>query len=203
MREAENIAAVEQLGVDMMGFIFYERSPRCVQEMPAYLPDVKRVGVFVDAPLGFVLVTVRKFGLQAVQLHGGESPLFCRLIRTFGVEVIKAFPVVSAADLETCGRYDLSCDYFLFDAKTDQYGGSGCRFDWKVLDYYDGKTPFLLSGGISETDAGSIAALHHPAFAGVDLNSRFEQSPALKNVTALDRFIRDLKELKIYKNDKL
>lgn len=193
MREPENIRAVERLDIDWMGFIFYERSSRFVEQCPAYLPHTKRVGVFVDESIDRILEKRVVFGLQMVQLHGEESPDFCRTLRTEGIEVIKALPIASADDLQEADRYDSVCDYLLFDSKTEQRGGSGYRFDWNLLSQYVGSVPFLLSGGISETDADAIRNIRHPAFSGVDLNSRFEIAPAVKNVTCLDRFIRTLK----------
>lgn len=207
LREADNIRAVDQLlaaraTVDtplltaMMGFIFWEKSSRYVGERPAYLPkNAKRVGVFVDASLDVILQKAEDFGLDFIQLHGHESPIFIRALRdkTYGsIGVIKAFNLASAEDLELTRPYTGLADYFLFDTKGKSVGGNGEKFDWSLLDDYDGETPFLLSGGIGPDDAERVLAFRHPRLAGIDLNSRFETAPAQKDINALRRFLNDL-----------
>ena len=198
MREAENIRAVEALGVDWMGFIFWEHSSRCVCQRPAYLPTrAKRVGVFVDAPLDVVCQHVEAFGLDVVQLHGSESPAYLHDLRTAlagAVLIVKAFSIATRDDLLQTSLYEGLADYFLFDTKAQLVGGNGRKFDWTVLAYYDGSTPFLLSGGIGPDDAARLSAFSHPRLAGIDLNSRFEISPALKNVELLKQFLYDIQQ---------
>ena len=198
MRKAENIRAVEALGVDWMGFIFWEHSSRNVCQRPAYLPTrAKRVGVFVDAPLDVVCQRVEAFGLDVVQLHGSESPAFLHDLRSLcdaRLLIVKAFSIATRDDLLQTSLYEGLADYFLFDTKAQLVGGNGRKFDWNVLAHYDGSTPFLLSGGIGPDDAARLSAFSHPRLAGIDLNSRFEAAPALKNVELLKQFLYDIQQ---------
>ena len=198
MREAENIRAVEALGVDWMGFIFWEHSSRNVCQRPAYLPTrAKRVGVFVDASLYVVCQHVEAFGLDVVQLHGSESPAYLHDLRSLcdaRLLIVKAFSIATRDDLLQTSLYEGLADYFLFDTKAQLVGGNGRKFDWSVLAHYDGSTPFLLSGGIGPDDASRLSAFSHPRLAGIDLNSRFEISPALKNVELLKQFLYDIQQ---------
>lgn len=198
MREAENIRAVEALGVDWMGFIFWEHSSRNVCQRPAYLPTrAKRVGVFVDASLDVVCQHVEAFGLDVVQLHGSESPTYLRDLRSScdaRLLIVKAFSIAIRDDLLQTSLYEGLADYFLFDTKAQLVGGNGRKFDWSVLAHYDGSTPFLLSGGIGPDDASRLSAFSHPRLAGIDLNSRFEAAPAQKNVELLKQFLYDIQQ---------
>ena len=192
MREPANIRAVESLGIDMMGFIFYPKSSRYVASRPDYLPaSLKKVGVFVNADEEEILSRVGVFGLDFVQLHGSESTELCDSLRAAGVSVIKVFSVASSDDLKLCAAYEGHADLFLFDTRCDQYGGSGASFDWTILDAYNGGTQFLLSGGIGPSSVAGLRSFHHPKCCGVDLNSRFEISPANKDVELLERFIKE------------
>jgi len=194
MTDGENIREVESLGIDLMGFIFYEKSPRCVHQLPDYLPQqAQRVGVFVDANYETIMDRASAFGLTFVQLHGHETPSFCAQLQANGLRVIKAFSIAEASDLEPTGTYHGTCDYFLFDTKTATHGGSGQRFDWKVLAQYQGPTPFLLSGGIGLDSLEALHRFSHPALIGYDLNSRFETSPGVKDVEAVKLFTLNIK----------
>lgn len=195
MRNPANIAEVAALEPDYMGFIFYEKSPRFAATLnPVALPDnVRRVGVFVNAPIAEIEDTAERYGLQTLQLHGSESPETCQKLRTKDYEVIKAFGIETAEDFKQTAEYEGCCDLFLFDTRTPGHGGSGFRFDWRILDLYNGKTPFLLSGGISATDAQEILNIGHPCFYGVDLNSRFEIEAGLKDAGSLERFIKTIR----------
>lgn len=194
MRDGENIRLVENLSVDLMGFIFYSRSPRYVNSLPEYLPrSTGRVGVFVNEELRVIEDTIIRYGLTHVQLHGCETPSACEVLRRRGMQVIKAFSVSVPEDLMVTGRYDGCCDFFLFDTSTSGYGGSGCSFDWGILQHYTGNVPFFIAGGIGENDAERVLDFRHPQFAGVDLNSRFEVSPGIKDIEKLDRIITKLK----------
>ena len=205
MRDAENIREVEALGIDMMGFIFWPKSKRYVSTKPIYLPHkAKRVGVFVDEDAETIRQIADDYALDIIQLHGSESPEFiqelskhisprpCRGGARGGV-FIKAFNIATAEDLEQTKAYEGLVDYFLFDTKATLPGGSGQQFDWSVLEAYKGETPFLLSGGIGPDDAERIRGFHHPQCLGIDLNSRFELSPALKDVDQLKEFIEKVK----------
>lgn len=194
MRDAENIREVEALGVDWMGFVFHRTSPRFVGELPDYLPQrAKRVGVFVDETEEQIMETVQLFRLDMVQLHGHETPDFCNRIRSKGLKVIKAINVQNTFSTEEVSFYERACDYFLFDTKTPLPGGSGQKFDWSSLSAYRGTTPFLLSGGISPDDADRVEAFVHERCIGIDLNSRFETSPANKDIHLLQSFIDKIK----------
>ena len=191
MREADNIREVEALGIDMMGFIFWPKSSRYVSQRPDYLPKrVKRVGVFVDEDPEQVRRLAGEYGLDFIQLHGKESPSYILQLR--GLHVIKAFNISTAEDLLQTQPYEGLVDYFLFDAKGKSVGGNGEKFNWDVLDAYQGSTPFLLSGGIGPDDATRVNAFCHPKCIGIDLNSRFELAPGLKDVTKLKEFMSNL-----------
>lgn len=193
MRETENIREVAALGIDMMGFIFWPKSKRYVSEKPAYLPaNCKRVGVFVDASMEDIQQHIQDYQLDIIQLHGHESPNSIRELS--GVGIIKAFNIATAEDLDQTKPYAGIVDYFLFDTKGKLVGGNGEQFDWSILEAYDGETPFLLSGGIGPDDAERIKVFHHERCIGIDLNSRFELAPALKDVHTLKRFLSQLKE---------
>ena len=195
MRDGDNIREVEQLSIDWMGFIFYPKSSRYVSEVPAYLPTkCKRIGVFVDASTDEIIKKIHDFSLDAIQLHGNESPeqISHLLSLTSQLSIIKAFNIATAEDLKSTASYTGLADYFLFDTKGPSVGGNGEKFDWSVLDSYEGETPFLLSGGIGPDDAARVSSFHHPKCAGIDLNSKFESAPALKDVTTLSRFLNEI-----------
>jgi phosphoribosylanthranilate isomerase len=193
MRDAQNIRDVEKLGVDWIGMIFWSQSKRFVAEVPSYLPKhQKRVGVFVDAPLEDIRQHISDYQLNIIQLHGQESPDYVKALKPH--TTIKAFNIAKADDLVQTEQYEGIADYFLFDTKGLMVGGNGQKFDWSVLTTYHGKTPFLLSGGIGLDDAESIGSFHHPCCIGIDLNSRFEISPALKDIDKLRTFLGKIKQ---------
>lgn len=188
MREADNIRKVEALGIDLMGFIFWEKSSRYVSERPKYLPiNCKRVGVFVDEDIETVKRIADEYALDYIQLHGHESSDYCTQLQR--LHLIKAISVSGCDDIATYKRYEGLVDYFLFDTKCPSVGGSGQQFDWSVLSAYDGRTPFLLSGGIGPDDAERVKAFQHPKCIGIDLNSRFEIAPGLKDINKLKDFL--------------
>ena len=196
MRDADNIRAVSELRIDWMGFIFWAPSSRYVSEKPSFLPTrQKRVGVFVDARIEEVRSKADEYALDLIQLHGSESPAFCeRLKANSRQQLIKAFNIATQEDLEQTIPYEGLVDYFLFDTKAKMVGGNGTQFDWSVLSAYQGNTPFLLSGGIGPDDAEKVRNFHHPQLAGIDLNSRFELSPAFKDIEKLKQFITEYNE---------
>lgn len=197
MRDAQNIRAVEALGVDCMGFVFYPHSPRYVDRVPAYLPSkAVRVGVFVDATAGEILRRTGLFSLGAVQLHGAESPAFCLSLRKqlpAGTKILKAIPVAGPRDMDRTANYRDVCDALLFETPSAAYGGSGRQFDWSLTERYRGPLPFILSGGIGPESLAALTALRHPCWAGVDLNSRFETAPGMKDAALLEKFVKTLK----------
>ena len=191
MRDAENIREVEALGIDLMGFIFWPKSSRYVNERPAYLPtQCKRVGVFVDEDVNTIKKLANDYALDYIQLHGSESPEYVQQLRNW--QVIKAFNIATTEDLKATKTYEGIVDYFLFDTKGKSVGGNGEKFDWSVLEAYHGDTPFLLSGGIGPDDAERVRTFQHEKCIGIDLNSKFELSPALKDINKLQEFIKEL-----------
>lgn len=192
MRDAQNIRDVEALGVDWIGMIFWPKSKRYVAEVPSYLPEhLKKVGVFVDSTLDDILQHISDYQLDIIQLHGQESPDFAKALKPH--TIIKAFNIEKADDLLQTEKYKGIADYFLFDTKGKMVGGNGQKFDWSVLTAYQGKTPFLLSGGIGPEDAESVRSFHHPRCIGIDLNSRFESEPGFKDINQLKTFINKLR----------
>ena len=191
MRESQNISDLAKLNPDYMGFIFFEKSKRDVSKELAKidldrLPStIKKVGVFVNATNEEIHKQIKSFRLDLVQLHGEETPEMCLEIRNSGTKVIKAFPVDSVFDFTTTIPYKTTCDYFLFDTKGKEAGGNGITFDWSILDQYDNEIPFLLSGGLDETNISEVNKLTHLNIHAIDVNSKFEIKPALKNIELL------------------
>lgn len=196
MRDSENIRAIEQTKADLMGFIFHPKSPRFVASLPEYMPKKqKRVGVFVNASLEQILAKAQKFSLEYIQLHGDEPPAFCSELKNRGLKVIRAQRIANADDIIRAESYNMA-DLMIFDTKTELYGGSGKKFNWQLLENYKGCVPFLLSGGIRSDTFEEIKAFFHPQFVGIDLNSGFEISPALKDVGKLNNFIEKIKGMR-------
>ena len=190
MRDPNNIAELIQVQPDFIGFIFHSKSPRNVTEkLGIDIPDhIIPVGVFVEESEKFILQKAATYQLKAIQLHGYESPQFCEKLKASGLIVIKAFNIHKAFDFEMLKEYASYCDYFLFDAFGKNAGGNGITFNWQLLSNYLGETPFFLSGGIDETMALTINKISHPQFIGVDINSGFEMSPALKDIEKIKNF---------------
>jgi len=194
MREPANIYDVADSKPDYMGFIFYSKSPRFVKDLPHDLTsrlrknDVEPVAVFVDETAESILEHVKLFGFSHVQLHGSETPETCSFLMSKGLTIIKSILIAEPADLQICAMYEKCCDFFLFDTKTNFHGGSGKAFDWNMLNGYKGETPFFLSGGIGPEDVASILAFSHSRLIGIDINSRFETSPAIKDVKLVNLF---------------
>ncbi len=200
MRDSDNIRAVELVGADWMGFIFWPESSRYVAERPSYLPGkVKRVGVFVNTTITDILCLVEDYSLDLIQLHGSESTGFILELRNQlstikkSVGIIKAISVASEADIVNCQRYEPFVDYFLFDTKSDSVGGSGHQFNWDILQSYHCSKPFLLSGGIGPDCIAQLHRFSHPQCIGFDINSRFELAPALKDINKLKSFLSGIK----------
>lgn len=201
MRDPVNIAGVlAATSPDYLGFIFYPKSKRFVgfrplPEVLAVVPDsVKKVGVFVDETLETVLLISDHWNLEAVQLHGKESPEFCEQLKIRGLIVIKAFSIDESFGFEALEAYRQSCDFFLFDTKGLLPGGTGQKFNWQVLSNYQLDRPFFLSGGIGPDDSNLINELRHPQLLGIDINSGFEISPAVKDVERIRIFISKIRQ---------
>ena len=194
MREAQNISEIAALQPDYLGFIFYEKSPRFALGNPDFslstcqIPTVQKVAVFVNESVEKMRETADRYGIAALQLHGSETPEQCRQLRE-NFTVIKAFSVAEPKDFEAVQAFSDCCDFFLFDTKTQQYGGSGKKFDWRLLEKYQGATPFFLSGGIDLSDVAAIAQLAHPQLWAVDVNSRFELRAGVKDVEKVKQLI--------------
>lgn len=200
MREPANMQAVAALGADFMGFIFYAKSPRYVGPLePALLhhlpPSVLKVGVFVDASLAYILEQASTYALDLVQLHGSETPEQCAAVRATGIPLIKAFGVGPGFDFEQLAPYVPHCSYFLFDTKGPQPGGNGTAFDWTQLQNYALPVPYFLAGGIDLEHAEYLRRNPLPGLFAVDLNSRFEAAPGLKNVPKLSQMICRMKNI--------
>ena len=194
MRDKENIRNLASVRPDFMGTIFYEKSKRFIHPHDIDFPEefvranIQWVGVFVNELLENVISIGSDLGLDYIQLHGDEDLSYVQGLRQTGFKIVKSFPVDSDYDFEVTRAFESYCSYFLFDKKTPMYGGSGHSFDWSLLDNYKGETPFLLSGGISEESVESILRLSHDQLIGVDINSRFEKEPGLKNIDLIKKF---------------
>jgi phosphoribosylanthranilate isomerase len=198
MRDANNILELIKLKPDYLGFIFYDKSKRFVTNFPEveFPSDLKKVGVFVNETIDEIIEIADKNKLEAIQLHGNESPEYCEELKVLlirNVEIFKAFSIDENFDFSKTEAYQKVCDFLLFDTKGKEYGGNGVKFDWEVLENYKGTTPFLLSGGISKNDAKEIKKISHKAFLGIDINSGFEIEPALKNIANIKEFKQNLK----------
>ena len=199
MRDPANIRAVTALGIDYIGFIFYRESPRYALPLPgeaveAVPPHVKKVGVFVDDNPCTVTSRMEKYGLQIAQLHGDETPAYCRRIREeTGAQIIKAFGIAGAPDLKELESYRGAADYFLFDTRSSERGGTGRSWQHSLLADYPLDIPWFLSGGIGMEILDELPSLKLPGLYGLDLNSRFEKSPGLKDVNKLKTFLEKLR----------
>ena len=200
MREPENIGEIELLQPDYLGHIFFKGSSRHVSEEILQTDQkIKKTGVFVNASEEEILKKLEKYQLAAIQLHGEESPGFCKELKeeiSEEIELIKVFSVGDEFNFDSLQPYEGIVDYFLFDTKGKNKGGNGIRFNWEVLEDYPSKTPFFLSGGIGPGDETLIKALYHTfqkrqkehLFYGIDVNSKFETAPAVKDAEALKEF---------------
>lgn len=194
MKYPDNVSAAAALAPHYMGFIFYKPSKRYCGETltPAFvkgLPaSIITTGVFVNESLEKVLRICASYGFKAVQLHGHETPDFCLNCEEAGLEVIKVFHVGEEMDWSILEPYKKAADYFLFDTKTPEYGGSGNRFNWELLKQYDNEIPLFLSGGVDETILEELDILKSVNIYALDINSRFESEPGLKDVARIKKF---------------
>ncbi len=199
MRDQANIRAVAALKPDFMGFIFYPNSQRFVGDalnqalVRSLRPAIQTVGVFVNASIDEIVPIIEQYDFAGIQLHGVETPEYCRRLRAkTDVFIIKAFSIASEQDISAVGDYSDMIDFALFDTKTAQYGGSGKCFDWNILQSYSVTIPFFLSGGIGLDTADRIRHFHHPQLFALDINSRFEIAPALKDVRQIQAFTHNI-----------
>jgi phosphoribosylanthranilate isomerase len=198
LKYPDNIDAVAGLSPDYVGFICYDRSPRFVDDITAETLDnlpaaIYKTAVFVNESQQEINRMIDTLGFSAIQLHGNEEPDFANLFRN-KVQVIKAFGVNEEFDFSQLNAYANKVDYFLFDTKTAAHGGSGEVFNWDMLDKYKLNVPFFLSGGLSLDNLEDIAKITHPQFYGVDLNSRFETAPGLKDIEKLKQAFSLIKQ---------
>jgi phosphoribosylanthranilate isomerase len=200
-----NINEIATLNIDMMGFIFYEKSPRFVgghldrrviQSLPK---SILKVGVFVDEDEKMVLQKIEDYGLDVVQLHGNESALYCQKIKANKINIIKAFQVNDDFDFNQLTSYQNVCDYFLFDTKGKEKGGNGISFNWSVLNNYQLDTPYLLSGGIGVENIEEALSITHPQLFGFDINSKIELEPASKSFELAHILTTKIKNYEPYK----
>lgn len=200
MRDSLNIKEISDTGPDYLGFIFYSRSKRYIGKDPdpnlfrQVRKGILKVGVFVDEEEHTVLEIAGRYALDLVQLHGSEPPHYCQRVRSHRIRVIKAFGMEDDFDFNRLEPYMDSCDYFLFDTKSVHHGGTGMKFNWNLIANYQLQVPFFLSGGLGPEDIPAINTFRHPALHAVDINSRFETEPGIKNTEQIREFIKDLNE---------
>ncbi len=198
MQNPENIRQVAALNPDYMGFIFYEKSKRYAEgkitpELLAEIPQsIKKTGVFVNETVDRITETVTKYNLDAVQLHGEETPRQCAEVKALGVEVIKVFSVNDRFAFENTLLYESCSDYFLFDTKGKEYGGNGIPFDWELLKNNLSPKPYFLSGGLDLENIQHLDKVRPKPY-GIDVNSGFELEPGLKDVGKLKRLMAEIK----------
>lgn len=192
MGNPEIMLKLSTLEINMLGFIFYNQSSRFAEgkinpeDILKINKNISKTGVFVNATESEILNTSERWHLNSVQLHSNESPDLCEKLKNKGLIVIKAFNLNKKNDFK---EYISVCDYFLFDTPTILHGGSGTKFDWNLLENYNETLPFILSGGICDNDVDEILAINHPSFAGIDINSKFEISPGIKDFKMISDFI--------------
>ncbi len=200
MREEENLKQLIQVGPDYIGFIFYKKSKRFVgdNDTISFIKplNIPKVGVFVNEENSEIIRHAKALDLHMIQLHGDESPAQAEELKSLGLRVIKVFSVSNQLPVEELNKFKKTADYFLLDTKTEAYGGSGQRFDWSVLKDYDNEVPLFLSGGIGEEHLEEISDLNKKLnIHAIDVNSRFEITPALKNIDSISSFAQKLKAL--------
>ena len=198
LNDVSNVTEVLQLQPHFMGFIFYDKSARnctivnnVVRELK--LGKTKKVGVFVNETREKLLQTVNDFGLDYVQLHGGESVAYCTELVASGLKLIKAFSIDDSFDMNDTNAFQF-CDYLLFDTKGKNPGGNGTQFNWGILNKYKGAVPFILSGGLELKHLSSLQEISqsYPLLSVLDINSKFEIKPGLKNIDLVGEFINGI-----------
>lgn len=200
MRDPENIRAISSYAPDYMGFIFYNQSPRYVgddfdksvlESIPA---SIEKVGVFVNEDMDKLVDIAEKYKLNHLQLHGDESVEYCQELKERGYKIMKAISINSDGDLNKSKLYSKITDYILFDTGGKNYGGSGMKFNWDVLKTYDQNTPFFLSGGLDLDDLNDLRIFRELGIHSLDINSRFEVEPGIKDLQKVQKAINRIKE---------
>ena len=201
MKYQENMKQVAALQPDYLGFIFYEKSARFFKGViPQFVENIKKVGVFVNAEMDEIIEKINTFNLNTIQLHGNETPEFCAALRRLypvtdgeeSIEIIKVFSIKEEFNFEILKPYEKVCDYYLFDTKGALPGGNGYAFDWKVLKNYPSTKPYFLSGGIGFNEIDNLVSFMNSSESkccyAIDVNSKFEKEPGLKEVEILRKF---------------
>jgi len=199
LRDRANIEEVLTLQPDYIGFIFHPTSKRFVGSAldaawVATLKDVNTTGVFVNAGLDQVTAAIDRYGFRAVQLHGNETPKYCATLQKTGVTVMKAFGIDDRFDWLQVNDYEDATDFLLFDTQSNQHGGTGIRFNWELLEGYTLSKPFFLSGGIGPENIREAFAMNDPRLYALDLNSKFETAPGMKNIPLLKQTLQTLND---------
>ena len=199
MKFPENILEVGALLPDFIGFIFWEKSSRYFDgEIPMLPKSIKKVGVFVDESFEIIVSKIEKYNLDCIQLHGNESIEFCKKLKELPIEIIKVFSIKDNFDFEILNEFESVCDYFLFDTKGELPGGNGTTFDWNLLKKYPSNKHFFLSGGIGIEEINLLKDMNLPIY-DIDLNSKFETEPGLKNTKLLKSFQSQIEILNLKK----
>lgn len=194
MKYQDNIELIAALQPDYLGFIFYKKSARHFdsESIPKLPKSIKKTGVFVNENIDVVIDKITTHNLQAIQLHGEESPEYCKQLQSKNIEIIKVFSINVEFNFEVLKPYEAVCDYFLFDTKGKLPGGNGYTFDWNVLNNYPSTKPFFLSGGIGLEEIEKIKEFAQSSVSkycyAIDVNSKFETEPGLKNIDLLRKF---------------
>ena len=205
MRDIENINQLQELDIDFMGIIRYSKSKRFVddsqkEKVTQQTMNKGTVGVYVNETFENILKDVIPLQLDVIQLHGDEDSAFAKALLEIDIKIFKAFQITEDFDFNSIAEWEeLAAQYvgklfFLFDTATPNYGGSGKKFNWSILDSYKGEVPFLLSGGISKDDVSIVKEFKHDMFLGVDLNSKFETAPGVKSIEEIKIFIEKLRK---------
>lgn len=196
--DINQIKTLANLNIDRLGFIFYDKSPRYVgdkldsEELSKINGKVNKTGVFVNEGQSQIENMITKFKLNSIQLHGNESPEFCLQLKK-KVEVIKTISIKNKESFTEVEKYNDACDFFLFDTYSEYHGGTGKKFDWSWLDHYKLNIPCFLSGGIDLADIPEINKLNHPKLIGIDVNSKFEIEPGIKDLNKIKEIIKRIK----------
>jgi len=199
MTNLSNVKEICALAPDFLGYIFYSKSVRFVgtdpdPEMFSAVPEtITRTAVFVNEYYERMVEIIGKFGIAAVQLHGMESPEICKSLRSRGLTVIKVVPGNQVGNDILLNKYNKVVDYFLFDTPVKSYGGGGRKFDWASLAQMKSTVPYFLSGGIRMEDADKLKSLESPGIYALDINSRFESEPGIKDPEMVKKFINDIR----------
>ncbi len=204
--QVKQLQKLDAMEIDFAGLIFYKESPRYAadkiskDDLKLADFDIKKVGVFVNQSYDEIMKITEDYHLDVVQLHGDETPFFCKELSE-EIEVIKAFRLGTGNEInidKLVQKYDDSCDYYLFDTggQKETFGGTGIQFDWNILTASRIEKPFFLSGGVGLNDAAKVKAFNHPDFFAVDINSRFETTPGVKDMAMVLKFVKEVRGIK-------